>query len=415
MLLSVIKYFKGYVYVRLSGYAPERFLNLCGSHDILIWNLKSTKDGYEFCISVAGFKQLRPILKKTRTHIHIQKRYGMPFELYHYRKRKMFAMGMLLFAGLIYYLSGFIWNIEVNGNSYLSEEVVLCFLSKEHASFGTKKKNIDCAALEETLRSRYPEVIWTSIKIYGTKMTVDIQENLLPEENYEEKKEETAHDIVAADDGLITEMITRSGTPAVTVGTPVKKGDVLVNGYVEILNDDGETAQYLYRTADADIIAKVTYSYHDEIPMEYVKKVPTGAEKITYQVRILDYLIENPFFSPVEEPYEFVSDVSQFHFTDNFYLPVYLVRQTCVGYKNEQKTYTEKEAKRLASENLKKYLDDLEEKGIQITEKNVIIERTKKKYVVKGTIGTLKSIVSYQPTKIIEQSSEERQPTDESD
>ena len=73
MLLSVIKYFKGYVYVRLSGYAPERFLNLCGSHDILIWNLKSTKDGYEFCISVAGFKQLRPILKKTRTHIRIQK------------------------------------------------------------------------------------------------------------------------------------------------------------------------------------------------------------------------------------------------------------------------------------------------------------------------------------------------------
>ena len=67
MLLSVIKYFKGYVYVRLSGYAPERFLNLCGSRDILIWNLKSIADGYEFCISVAGFKQLRPILKKTRT------------------------------------------------------------------------------------------------------------------------------------------------------------------------------------------------------------------------------------------------------------------------------------------------------------------------------------------------------------
>ena len=159
MLLSVIKYFKGYVYVRLSGYAPERFLNLCGSRDILIWNLKSFADGYEFCISVAGFKQLRPILKKTRTHIRIIKKYGMPFELYHYRKRKMFAMGMILFAGLLYYLSGFIWNIEVNGNSYLSEEVVLCFLSGEHASFGAKKKNIDCAALEETLRSRYPEVI----------------------------------------------------------------------------------------------------------------------------------------------------------------------------------------------------------------------------------------------------------------
>lgn len=415
MLLSIIKYFKGYVYVRLSGYAPERFLNLCGSHDILIWNLKSTEDGYSFYISVAGFKQLRPILKKTKTRIRIQKKYGIPFKLYHYRKRKMFALGMLLFAGLIYYLSGFIWNIEVNGNSYLSEEVVLCFLSGEHASFGAKKKDIDCAVLEETLRSRYPEVIWTSIKIYGTKMTVDIQENLLPEETYEDNPEKPAHDIIAADDGEITEMITRSGTPVVTVGTKVKKGDVLVNGCIEILNDNGEVAKYLYRIADADVTAKVTYPYHDEIPVTYVEKKPTGAKKITYQIRMLDYLVKIPFFSPMEEPYEVVSDVSQFHFTDNFYLPVYLVRQTYSGYENRQKTYTEKEAKQLASKNLKKYINDLEEKGIQITGKNVIIERTKKKYVVKGTISTIKSIVSYQPTKIIEQSSEERQLTDESD
>lgn len=81
----------------------------------------------------------------------------------------------------------------------------------------------------------------------------------------------------------------------------------------------------------------------------------------------------------MEEPYEVVSDVSQFHFTDNFYLPVYLVRQTYLGYKNEQKTYTEKEAKRLASENLKKYLDDLEEKGIQITEKKCYYRENEEK------------------------------------
>jgi similar to stage IV sporulation protein len=71
----------------------------------------------------------------------------------------------------------------------------------------------------------------------------------------------------------------------------------------------------------------------------------------------------------VEEPYDVISDVSQFHFTDNFYLPVYLVRQTYSGYKNEKNIYTEKEAKQIASRNLKKYIDDLEEKGIQITGK----------------------------------------------
>ena len=40
---------------------------------------------------------------------------------------------------------------------------------------------------------------------------------------------------------------------------------------------------------------------------------------------------------------------------------------------------------------------------------------TGEKYVVSGDLWAHESIVSYQPTKIIEQSSEERQPTDESD
>ena len=85
MLLSLIKYTRGYVYVRLTGYAPERFLNLCGNRGILIWNLKPCEEGYEFCISINGFRRLKPILKKTKTTIHILKRKGLPFELYRYR------------------------------------------------------------------------------------------------------------------------------------------------------------------------------------------------------------------------------------------------------------------------------------------------------------------------------------------
>ena len=181
MLLSLMKYAKGYVYVRITGYAPERFLNLCGNRDILIWNLLPCEDGYEFCISVAGFRQLKPILKKTRTKVRILRRVGAPFLTFRYRKRKLFGVGLLFFGMLLYYLSGFIWNIEINGNSYLSNEVILDFLKDEACTFGTKKSDINCQVLEEALRSRYSEVIWTSIKIYGTKMTVDIQENLLPE------------------------------------------------------------------------------------------------------------------------------------------------------------------------------------------------------------------------------------------
>ena len=149
--------------------------------------------------------------------------------------------------------------------------------------------------------------------------------------------------------------------------------------------------------------------------MEYVKKVPTGAEKITYQVRILDYLIKNPFFSPVEEPYEVVSDVSQFHFTDNFYLPVYFETYLYEECQTEEKTYSKTEAAAIAQSRFAQYLANLEEKGIQILEKNVMIEKADQKYVVTGTVDAYESIVSYQPTEILEITSEERQQPNESD
>ena len=186
-VLSWIKFFRGYVYVHLTGYATERFLNLCGSRNILIWNLKPTEDGYYFYISVDGYRSLKPILKKTKTKARILKKYGVPFQLFRYRKHKVFAAGIAVSAVLLFYCSGFVWNIEVKGNSYLSEETILTFLQNENAGFGVPKRNINCEELEEKLRSAYSEVIWTSVKVYGTKMTVELQENLLPEEEYEAK------------------------------------------------------------------------------------------------------------------------------------------------------------------------------------------------------------------------------------
>ncbi|HEX3078467.1 MAG TPA: sporulation protein YqfD, partial [Lachnospiraceae bacterium] len=67
MLIKLIKWFRGYLLVTIKGYSPERFINLCSAKNILIWNLMQTKEGYEFNISVQGFKQLRQVVRKTKT------------------------------------------------------------------------------------------------------------------------------------------------------------------------------------------------------------------------------------------------------------------------------------------------------------------------------------------------------------
>ena len=292
--ISFLKYIRGYVLVHLTGYAPERFLNMCGKRNILIWNLKAAEDGYLFYISVEAYKSLKPILKKTRTQARILEKYGLPFFMFRYRRRKMFALGVILFVGMLFYTSRFIWNIEVNGNSYLSEETILEFLKEENADFGTKISEIDCAKLEETLRSDYPEVIWTSIKIYGTKLTVDIQESLLPEQSYGIKEEEVC-DIVAAKDGIIIHMITRQGTPVAKVGEEVMTGDTLVSGEIVIESDFGEVAGYLYERADADVKAQVTYLYEEVISSKYQEKIYDEEYEIHYSIQVGDMVIQNPF------------------------------------------------------------------------------------------------------------------------
>ena len=105
MFLSLVKFFRGFLLVRLKGYSPERFLNLCSNHNILIWNLSNHGEAYEFYISIAAYRKLKPLLKKTKTKIVILKRFGFPFFLYRYRKRKLFFAGILVSLGLLFYMT----------------------------------------------------------------------------------------------------------------------------------------------------------------------------------------------------------------------------------------------------------------------------------------------------------------------
>lgn len=54
-------------------------------------------------------------------------------------------------------------------------------------------------------------------------------------------------------DGVITDMIVRSGIPQVTIGSQVAKGDLLVDGKVPIYAEDGTIREYRMVIADADI------------------------------------------------------------------------------------------------------------------------------------------------------------------
>ena len=54
-MLNFIKFFQGYLLVTVTGYSPERFLNLCGKMNMVLWGLKPVGGGYQFFISKKAF------------------------------------------------------------------------------------------------------------------------------------------------------------------------------------------------------------------------------------------------------------------------------------------------------------------------------------------------------------------------
>ena len=402
MLLRFIKYFRGYVEVALWGYAPERFLNLCSNHDILIWDLRQEGETYFFKISVPAFRNLKPLLRKSGTHIKISRKNGFPFFFFRYRKRKILFASIFICMAILFVLSRFIWKININGNDSVTDDSMLQFLEEKNSSYGTHISDIDCTKLEEEIRSCFESIIWTSVKREGTTLTIDVQENLAVAAKQSEKfpeefrdQAQQGYDLRALHDGVIESIYVRKGTPMVEIGSEVKKGDVLVSGALPIYDDSGTMIDYQYCTADADIQLRTDYAYKDSFKAKHEERIYSGRTENRYGVSIGGLYVQLPWKKVKYKQYTVMDTRNQVRLCDSFYLPICFVKRVYEEYDKKQEVYTKEEAKKQAEENLTEFLEKLTQKGVLILEKHVMIRAEKNKYTVSGNITVLENTFRY--------------------
>lgn len=393
MLIHILRWFTGYLYVSIQGYSPERFLNLCSNNHILIWDLKKEKDEYQCYISIKGYKQLRPIAKKTKTRPVIIQRIGFPFWCYRFKKRKSFLFGFVLSIILIYVMSLFVWNITIEGEYSHTKEELLKYLSNQNIHSGVLKYSIQCKEIEEEIRKKYEDIGWVSAEMKGTRLIIKIKETNLSEK---EKNSTTPHHIVALKDGIISSIITREGTPQVKVGDVVKKGDLLVSGIIDIIRDNAELIDRRIVASDADIIMKTVYSYEDQVMLDYNEKKYTGKEKKGYGIGINQHYIH--IYKPLKqfEKYDMIESNYNTRLSDNFYLPVILSKRIYKEYTEESKRYTKEEALEIINKRLSQYFDKLMKKGVVVIENHVKIVFEDISCIGKGNIIVEESAVGEQ-------------------
>ena len=176
-MIELLKYLRGYLRIRVWGFSPERFMNLCSNKGILIWNIVREGDVYYMNINLRGFWALRPIVRKTGTRVAVLERYGLPFFLPRLLKRKVFVMGLLMAAAFWIWSSLYIWNIEISGNYQITDDVFQSFLKENQVTVGMKKRDLDIEELEKEIRRQFSQITWASARLSGTKLLIDIKEN----------------------------------------------------------------------------------------------------------------------------------------------------------------------------------------------------------------------------------------------
>lgn len=383
-MLLLLRYLTGYLKIRVTGYSPERFLNLCKNKKIHIWGVEAGVNCYDMFIQITGFRKLKPILKKTKTKVIILKRFGLPFFFHTYRKRKLFFCGGILAAILIYSLTFFVWKIELEGNQMITDDVLMEYLESQNISHGMIKYKLDCEQISKDIRKQFDDIIWVSASVEGTCLFVHVKENTDTFEIQTEVGEPC--DIIANESGIIVHIVTRSGVPQVHQGQEVEKGDILVSGTVDILNDAKEVVGSHKVSADADIIIERTEHYEKVIETEYKVKQYTGKKKTVSFVKFGNYTLHLGLQKHDFESFEQTIKENQLKLGENFYLPIYWGKKEIKEYKWEEKEYSKTEMETLLSKDFELLCDKSKKNNKVIIEKNVQFISEENRIRAKGFI-----------------------------
>lgn len=381
-MVEMLKYIRGYLRIRVWGFSPERFMNLCSNKGILLWNIVREGDAYCMNINLRGFWELRPIVRKTGTRVAVLERYGLPFFLPKLLKRKVFVAGLVLTFVFWFLSSNYIWDIQVNGNYQITDDQFQSFLKEQQVVVGMRLDALEIGELEKEIRRQFPQITWASAKLSGTRLLIDVKENDAPILT-EEKEADRGTDLVTEYNGRIVSIIVRKGVPKVSIGDTVEKDSVLVEGKIPIYNEDATVKEYRYVDADADIVLEHTTTFTYELPFDYVIKEYTGREKKEYYVKTGG----KEWRLPEEKPFQVYDSIireSRPLVFEKLNIPAFWGEVIHREYLNVEHTYTTEEAKAILNQKLRDFLISLEEKGVQIIEKDVRIETGDSSWLLEG-------------------------------
>lgn len=266
--IDLKRYNRGTIKIEIQSLIPERFINLLWNNNVHIKNItKMNITTLIMDINLGDYAKIEEIAKKTDTKIKIIGRKGFSFFLLRLRKQLTLWGGIVIFIFGLYFLSNFIWSIEITTDKTITPYEIRQKLYSYGIRPGIAKKKINVYSLEDKMTKDNDDIMWFRARIEGAKLKITVVERVRPPVIGDERNN---GNIVANMDGEIMRIYTTSGTAVVKPGDIVKAGQVLIKG------EQGKQGNTYLVHASGSVIAKTFYEHFREVEIKGLKNVRTG-------------------------------------------------------------------------------------------------------------------------------------------
>ena len=185
----------------------------------------------EVSIDAGALKTVKHVLAHLGSSFKIIERQKSIIETYWLVRRVVLTVGLILFFLSAMVIPNRILFVDVIGNRDISSQEILMQAENIGIKFFARAKDVRSEECKNKLLESIPQLQWLGITIKGCIATIQVQErSIYPETNPETR---VVSNIIAICDGVLTDQTVYRGNPLFHVGDAVKKGDILISGYVD--------------------------------------------------------------------------------------------------------------------------------------------------------------------------------------
>lgn len=268
MVSRMLRWFPGWVRVDTEGGYPERLLNDLTAAGIEVWHIRRHNEGMRFSCRAGEYRYIRPMARRACLRMRLLHKHGFPFWRHRYRYRSGLLVGLVVYAVILAALSSRIWVVEVEGNTHTPTAAILEQAEQYGVRLGARTDHLNIKGFQLHGPDALPTVAYITVNPSHCVARIQVTERDPTPQIVDLSR---PSDLVAARDGRVLQIDSRSGKPLVKVGEAVTAGTVLITGCVE--TDLGEKLYRAYGEVWAETHRRITVS----VPLMQTESVLSDA------------------------------------------------------------------------------------------------------------------------------------------